>query len=162
VDDKLSYMVRNGASDSHGGWTNLVKDTQTIAAAVAQHFKYDATYIGQFLSKATPPIPPKPDTCTEEEWDARRVASEAWAKTAFETNNPWTSNSSATKLAINGVVYQESYPNRWTSYKVGARKQGMTGYQFKAPGEWFAELYAAFHSKKLKPAHPAYGWLSAL
>lgn len=162
VDDKLSYMNRNGAADNHGGWTSHGKDTQAIATAIVAHFKYDATYIGQFLSKATPPVPPKPGNVTEEEWDARRVAFEAWAKSAFEGTKPWTSNSNAAKLAIGGVVYQESYPGTWTCYKVAARKQGMTGYQFRAPGEWFAELYAAYHSQKLKPTHPAASWLATL
>ena len=40
--------------------------------------------------------------------------------------------------------------------------QGVTGYQFRAPGEWFAELYAAFFSKKLNPKHPAAAWLAKL
>ena len=165
VDDKLGYMDRNGGSDAYGGWTTYNTDTNSIAKAIAPHFKYDETYIGQYLSKRTAPaIPPVPagETCSDDEWDARRTAFEAWAKTAFTGNSPWASNSTATRLAIGGIVYQESYGFRWTSYKVGARKQGMTGYQFRAPGEWFAELYAAFHSEKLKPTHPAFGWLKTL
>jgi hypothetical protein len=38
----------------------------------------------------------------------------------------------------------------------------MTGYQFRAPGEWFAELYAAYRMDKLQSSHPAVGWLSKL
>lgn len=163
VDDKTGFMDRNGASAAYGAWKTYNTDTQTIAEAIKGHFKYDATYIGQFLARrTTPPIPPVPDTTTPEEWEARRVAFEAWAATAFSGNDPWTSNSTASKIAIGGVVYQESYDFRWTSYSLGARKQGMTGYQFRAPGEWFAELYAAYHSGKLKPNHPAVGWLSTL
>jgi hypothetical protein len=36
-----------------------------------------------------------------------------------------------------------------------ARKRGIHGYQFRAPGEWFAELYAAYYMGMLKPEHPA-------
>lgn len=163
VDDKTGFMDRNQGGPAYGGWTTYSMDTQTIAEAIKDHFKYDATYIGQFLARrTTPPIPPVPDTCTPEEWEARRIKFEAWAATAFTGNDPWTSNSTAAKIAIGGVVYQESYDFRWTSYSLGARKQGMTGYQFRAPGEWFAELYAAYHSGKLKPNHPAVGWLSTL
>ena len=42
------------------------------------------------------------------------------------------------------------------------RKQGLTGYQFRAPGEWFAELYAAFKANILGPKHPARDWLKKL
>jgi hypothetical protein len=48
------------------------------------------------------------------------------------------------------------------SYDAAARKQGLTGYQFRAPGEWFAELYAAYKAKMLKPSHPAVAWLKKL
>jgi len=48
------------------------------------------------------------------------------------------------------------------SYLASARKKGLTGYQFRAPGEWFAELYAAYRSGKLKDNHPSVGWLSKL
>ena len=40
--------------------------------------------------------------------------------------------------------------------------KGITGYQFRAPGEWFSELYAAWKRGKLKPSHPAVAWLSKL
>jgi hypothetical protein len=46
------------------------------------------------------------------------------------------------------------------SYLASARKGGITGYQFRAPAEWFAELYASFHMDKLKPTHPARNWLA--
>ena len=45
------------------------------------------------------------------------------------------------------------------SYLYAARAQGITGYQFRAPGEWFAELYAAYFAKRLKKSHPAVAWL---
>ena len=45
---------------------------------------------------------------------------------------------------------------------LAARKKGLTGYQFRAPAEWFAELYAGYKSKKLGPKHPANDWLKKL
>ena len=43
-----------------------------------------------------------------------------------------------------------------------ARSKGLTGYQFRAPGEWFAELYAGWKSGRLGPKHPALEWLKKL
>ena len=43
-----------------------------------------------------------------------------------------------------------------------ARAQGVTGYQFRSPAEWFAELYAAYFMKKMNPKHPAAVWLDKL
>jgi hypothetical protein len=50
----------------------------------------------------------------------------------------------------------------WVSYNADARAKGMTTYQFRAPGEYFAELYAAWKLGKLKPSHSAVKWLSTV
>ncbi len=163
VDDKHGYMEKNQARPDHGGWTNYVRNIKPIAAVLAGHFKYDETYCAQYLAhNANAALPPPPKGTQPEDWESRRVAMRAYVDMAGVGNNPWSNNATAAKLAIAGVVYQESYPNSWTSYALAARKQGMTGYQFRAPGEWFAELYAAYHAGKLKPTHPAVGWLKAL
>ena len=47
-------------------------------------------------------------------------------------------------------------------YRADARQKGLTGYQFRAPAEWFAELYAGYRSGKLKPDHPSVDWLKKL
>ena len=53
-------------------------------------------------------------------------------------------------------------PTHWVSYEYAARKKGITGYQFRAPAEWFAELYASYRMDKLQSSHPAISWLSTL
>jgi hypothetical protein len=55
------------------------------------------------------------------------------------------------------VYYQDR--NNWRSYKASARKKGVSQYQFKAPQEWFAELYAAYHMGTLPDTHPDHHWL---
>jgi hypothetical protein len=48
------------------------------------------------------------------------------------------------------------------SYLQAARSKGLTGYQFRSPAEWFAELSAGFHSGVLGPNHPSRAWLAKL
>ncbi|MDR7273030.1 hypothetical protein J2X20_005715 [Pelomonas saccharophila] len=68
--------------------------------------------------------------------------------------------SSATANALSDSrVYQEAYRGTWVSYDLTARGAGISSYQFRAPGEWFAEAYAAFFLQKLKTGHPLYTWL---
>jgi hypothetical protein len=81
---------------------------------------------------------------------------------AAQTPKVWDSQALTELATLDKRVYQESYPSTWTSYKVEARKRGITSYQFRAPGEWFSELYAAFKVGKLKPGHPSEGWLKKL
>lgn len=62
-------------------------------------------------------------------------------------------NAGAKKYAVKGRVYQESYKDDWWSYDLAARGQLIVNYQFRAPGEWFAEAYAAHHIGKLPSGH---------
>jgi len=165
VDDKHNYMNSNGNKDTHGGWTIFGRNVKPIAEKIKGEYDYDLNYIVAYLSgNNSPAIPEKPTTeaCSDEEWESRRLAIRDYVNIARVGNNPWSSMSTANKLAIDGVVYQESYASNWHGYKLSARSQGVTGYQFRAPGEYFSELYAAYHSQKLKPGHPAVKWLETL
>ena len=68
--------------------------------------------------------------------------------------------SAASTHAIGGRVYQESYKDDWWSYDLTARKKGVSAYQFRAPPEWFAEIYSAFFLKKLPKTNPVHKWLT--
>jgi hypothetical protein len=39
----------------------------------------------------------------------------------------------------------EAYAGTWYRYKHAERKKGISEYQWRAPGEWFSELYAYHH-----------------
>jgi hypothetical protein len=165
VDDKHGFMRSNGSKKDFGGWVEYGMTISDIAEKIAKKFNYDKAYVTEYMAhNKSPHVPEKPpgEACSDEEWASRRLQAQAHIDTASETAQPWASMTSAKKIAIDGVVYQESYPNTWTSYLLGERAKGMTGYQFRAPGEWFSELYAAYHSNKLKPNHPASDWLSKL
>ena len=73
----------------------------------------------------------------------------------------WSQKASgASKFGLGGRVYQEAYKGDWYSYDAAARKKGVSSYQFRAPGEWFAEVYSAFFMEKLPKAHPLHKWLT--
>ena len=69
-------------------------------------------------------------------------------------NKPWSSNSVASACAVGEYTYVESYDKNWARYRTDQRQYGVSGYQFRAPGEWFSELYAAFHSGRMNDNHP--------
>ncbi len=81
---------------------------------------------------------------------------------AAQTDNVWDSQGLTDQATLGKRVYHEGYPNTWFSYLADARKRGITSYQFRAPGEWFSELYAAWKIGKLKAGHPAEVWLKKL
>lgn len=161
VDDKYGVMARNGSSKKYGGWKEYGGNVSEIAEQAAKHFKYDKSYIASYLSKPGGNYA-KPDTAngTEaEEWDQRRLEAEAWCDSIRSDKTIWYSATETQRLQIGGRVYQEAYAGQWVSYEFAARSQGVRGYQFRAPGEWFADIYAAFHSGKMNPKHPAREWL---
>lgn len=162
VDDKKNIM--NGGRDKDAGW--LAHSAAAIAAIAAAHLKYDTAYVQAMMeSKAnTPPAkkPPLPVGREAAEWDLARQVAEDWVTGVRVTAGLWWHAADCKVRAIGDRVYQEAYAGEWVSYKLSARAQGVTGYQFRSPAEWFAELYAAYFMKKMNPKHPAAVWLDKL
>jgi hypothetical protein len=71
----------------------------------------------------------------------------------------WDEGKDGAKQAIKGRIYQEAYGSDWYSYTASSRSKGVSSYQFRAPAEWFAELYTAYYLDNLTDKHPAYKWL---
>jgi hypothetical protein len=62
--------------------------------------------------------------------------------------SPWDN-----PVPLGDRAYHEGYTGRWFSYLVASRASGVSNYQWRAPPEWFAELYAYYHmTKKDVPA----------
>ncbi len=171
VDDKNGVMKGKASTADYGGWEEYGNTPTKVAEAVCKHFNFD-TAAGQAYAMAllkgnnNPPSPDDPadwkaGTADLPDWHGRRDKVKAWV-TAINGENLWWNGGECQKRAIGNRVYQKAYGSEWNSYLLAARAKGIAGYQFRSPAEWFAELYAAYHLKRLKDSHPAVDWLKAL
>jgi hypothetical protein len=155
VDDNKRFMINNMADPKCGRWEVYGNDPTAAATAANNHFKLNnLQYIKDRLNGLTPPAPAKPGGKTAEEWSKIVADVDEWCDLVSGLKLWWDGEGSK-KVAIGGRVHQKAYKTKWVSYDLSARNQGIHGYQFRAPGEWFAELYAAYYMGVLKPAHPA-------
>jgi hypothetical protein len=166
LDDATGFMKRRGKDDDCGGWIEYGADVQPIANAVARWAGVGnepafVQHLVAWLEGGTPPPPPRPARVDADTWKGALVKVEGWLKRST-TGQIWYDNAASMAHRIGDRIYQRPYPDEWVSYKAEARQRGLTGFQFKAPGEWFAELYAGYRSGKLKPNHPAMDWLKDL
>jgi hypothetical protein len=88
-------------------------------------------------------------------------------KVTGENNGLWDQGASgAGKYSIGNKVYQESSRAKWIAYDAGVRTRGISTYQFRAPGEWFAELYSFYYIEKQKnggatpTSHTDFAWIA--
>lgn len=65
-------------------------------------------------------------------------------------------NAAAERATVQGRVYFFSANGGWFSYDARARRAKVSNYQFNAPPEWFAELYAVYQQEVLPDSHPHY------
>ncbi len=165
VDDRMRFMESREEKAEFGGWKTYGGNIEPIAKAVAKAKSYDSTpeqieYVTELIL-GNSPEPPTPPTGQEAAWAEGLQKVKDWY--AIATNEKvWWSQADSAAIEIGGTIYHEAYKKSWVSYLASERKKGMTGYQFRAPGEWFAELYACFHSGKLKNGHPAMKWIKSL
>jgi hypothetical protein len=72
------------------------------------------------------------------------LADRALAALRIGLNQPWFSASDGGEH-LGDYVYQESYANQWVRYRHEARARKVSDYQFRDPGEWFAEAYDFYY-----------------
>jgi len=161
VDAKNGFMNKKGKDAKYGKWVKT--DIAGAAKAVAGKFKALLTpadtdgeaglekyALGLLGGGTTAPATPAQTKVKD------------WVATVKVGGEMWWDGTACKNTAVGDTVYQESYDDDWWTYSLSARTKGIHGYQFRAPAEWFAELYAAYYSKKLKDSHPFVPDLKAL
>lgn len=162
IDDQNGFMKRHQHLDEYGGWIVYGASVQPLADIVAKKFGLDKKtehkkYVFDMLQSKPPERPAAADAAEEK----ALKDFETWHGLAT-SKNIYRRHSDSMKLLIGEHIYHEAYTRQWVGYKAAARSKGLTGYQFRAPPEWFAELYAGYRSGKLRPDHPAREWLAKL
>lgn len=165
VDDHKGFMAGRGKEAAFGNWRVYQGDLTKIAEKVKGRFGYDLQYIKDKLNLQAPADAPLPsdNSKTPQQWAKEKADVDKWCALTCK-EGLWWNGAGSKEAAIDGKVYQIAYANqkKWVRYDYDARKQGIHGYQFRAPGEWFAELYAAHFCGKLNQSHPAAAWLKTL
>lgn len=158
IDDAKNFMATKEKQAEFGGWISIGGDVDQIVDAVVKETGFGKTaeerkYVRDRILRNPAAVPAK--------FTGDKVKFENFVAAA-QTANVWDSQALTDQATLGTRVYHEGYPNVWFSYLAAARKRGITSYQFRAPGEWFCELYAAWKVGKLKPNHPAVKWLSTI
>jgi hypothetical protein len=169
VDDNLQFMISRLGDAKFGNWKTYGGNIDPIVDAVAAWTGYNSTpeqkkALSDLIQGNQVTWPTAP-AGKEDEWKKAKKKVEGWYKLAAR-EGIWGKESDTNKIKIKvggtDTVFHQAYPRQWVSYDYAARKKGMTGYQFRAPGEWFAELYACYRLDKLQSSHPAVEWLKKL
>jgi len=152
VDNKYGIMTpSNFTAEDFGGW-NVVK-VDDFARMIADNTMQEIRQCAPVASRLENDIreaianrlaggrPPRPDGITQDQWDKLYPVLNGLAHHRTDAK-PWNQPDKKT-LAFGGRVYLESYAGQWHSFSLGAYgKTRVSNYQWRAPGEWFAEIYA--------------------
>jgi hypothetical protein len=176
VDDLRGFMLKNGSQPKYGGWTSYGGNVQPIADAVGPHIAKDhasssfwksAESKKYVLDKLLGRDATHPTSCQTGHPDFKQADLDAYK--AFDdwhalatASDVYRRQGDCDAIHIGDLIYHEAYARSWVSYLAAERKKGLTGYQFRAPAEWFAELYAGWKSGQLSKSHPALEWLKKL
>lgn len=167
LDDRHRFMSRHEEDKKYGNWKTYGTAVKPIADAVATYYGFNTTaeqrqYVLDLITNTPTQPPPEPKANLGGlTWEDLRTEIENWRALAARPQ-VYMDQGACASLTINDTIYQEAYPRVWVSYPASERSKGLTGYQFRAPGEWFAELYAGYRSGKLGPRHPALEWLKKI
>jgi hypothetical protein len=161
VDDHMKFMQSHGDKVSYGGWQD--ETIASAATAVRGHYHLDDKF-QDLLQQALQGDVDLPDNVTDELVPLTEAV--GWCakmRLKGDQNGAWRlSSGQLEEMAINKRVIQETYKGKWRSYSLAARDDAVTSYQFRAPGEWFAEIYAAYYCGLIKRSDSRVAWFQPL
>jgi hypothetical protein len=152
VDAQLNFMSSRGSEEKFGGWEAHGNDWMTILDVAMAAFGCPAEDAGSLvppmeqieegLEKAT--LSRNWEHFTDEIFDTELMSHPLveGLKSGIE-GSPWYAGHLGMK--IEDKIYVLSYRNNWHSFVAKTHAQKVSTYQFRAPGEWFAEAYAAYY-----------------
>lgn len=168
LDDKESIMATHQHKDACGGWK--AEDLKSVVTVMFQlfmnSFKPDPSLTTDIIVKCIVDalrtgIPAKPEDVDDDAWNQLVTFVADKVVPSSGRSEPWFTP----PPPISGRCYLESYTNHWWSYSHAAvSKTRVNDYQWRSPGEWFAEVYAISWLKRTPPpsavdaAVAAYMW----
>ena len=157
LDDRHGIMAKNMSKPGCGGWRTESKES--VADALLAFFKKkvkvgkeitDTSARDAIVAALSGTTPTAPDGAKDSDWQKVTAFLADYPAKVIGAYKPWFKAA----VDVDGRAYIQSYSTRWNSYEVAARaRTRVNDYQWRAPGEWFAEVYAiSWLSKKKPPA----------
>ncbi|HET6608308.1 MAG TPA: hypothetical protein VFG62_16650 [Rhodopila sp.] len=159
VDDKYGIMAGLMEKAGYGNWKTESKESvqaEFVKAALADLKNPGeplATKVNTLIGEALGgKEASKPDEANKAQWKLlKKYTDIAFAIT--EKKKPWFS-ATPSDVVVNNRVYVQSYSAEWNSYAMSEHAGNtVRDYQWRAPGEWFADLYGiCWMTKKAPPS----------
>jgi hypothetical protein len=156
VDAKFKIMETHGKNADHGGWSTHTVDQ--VAQIVFDDFTGStalinvnpATLLGEIKDALANGDTRRLDGAFPEEADWAKIGPLLVKCAGLRENSPWQRT-----VKVGAKAYHRAYEDgRWVGYDPAAKTSTFVhSYQWRSPGEWFAELYAiTWLAKKAPPA----------
>lgn len=161
VDNRKNIMDSHQTQATNGGWEEYLEPDKVVGRIMAlggsgETDRADLTAVLKGEKSAAA-------VATARKVKASALPkSFAMAERCAPERGAWADERGAmAAVALQGRVFHRVSGNHYASFLVASKAQAVSHYQFRAPGEWFAELYAWEFSGKLD-GHPLQGWVKRM